>query len=70
MIPSIDPSSAFMYNLKAILFPTVIFFGLEIIISVMTFGLINDKKAYLKNALNWVYLIVFVGELLNFVPRL
>ena len=34
----------------------------------MTFGLFNDKKAYLKNALNWVYLIVFVGEVLNFVP--
>jgi hypothetical protein len=68
MIPSIDPSSSFMYDLKAILFPTVIFFGLEIIISVITFGLFNDKKAYLKNALNWVYLIVFVGEVLNFIP--
>ena len=51
-------------------YATVIFFGLEIVFSMFAFGIFREKTGYFRNVMNWIYVFVFVLEILSIIPGL
>ncbi len=68
--PLIDPNSPEAIIYTHFWYSTVIFFGVEIVVSIIAFGVINEKGGYFRNIMNWVYLLVFVIEIISIIPGL